>query len=265
MTTTALKMRQMSMRRATTAVVFGCLALGAWATSVRAMHGVGMAGRFSVGSAGFFVALWVVMMSAMMFPSVWPAVTMFALIARRRTAGKRTLVSSATFVLGYLGSWAAFGVVAYGLLASARAAGLGTLTGVELSRFVVAPTALVGATYQLTPFKRMCLQHCRGPFSFFLKHWRDGARGALRMGGRHGGYCVGCCWMLMLVLLALGAMNITWMVVGSAAIAVEKLTPAAGARFASGALTAALGVLALVSLVKPSWLPGVGGSKGSGM
>lgn len=78
------------------------------------------------------------------------------------------------------------------------------------------------------------------------------------MGARHGAYCVGCCWMLILVLLTLGAMSVTWMAVVSIAIAVEKLAPAPWARLASGLLTAGLVALALVAVVRPSWLPGVG-------
>jgi predicted metal-binding membrane protein len=222
-----------------------------------------MGGRFSVGSFGSFVVLWVLMMAAMMFPSVWPAVAMYGLVIRRRaSAGAHALACSAAFVAGYLGSWTAFGLGAFGLLAFARTAGLDALSGVELARYVVAPVALAAALYQVAPFKQACLSHCRGPLSFFLEHWRDGARGALVMGARHGAYCVGCCWMLMLVLLALGVMSVTWMVVVSVAIAVEKLAPAGWARRASGLLTAGLAVLALVAFVRPSWLPGVGGMGG---
>ena len=131
---------------------------------------------------------------------------------------------------------------------------------------MVAPVALAGAVYQIAPFKQACLRHCRGPLHFFLEHWRDGSRGAFVMGARHGVYCVGCCWMLMLVLLALGVMSVTWMVVVSVAIAVEKLAPAGWARRAGGVLTVGLAALALLALVKPSWLPGVGGMSGrSGM
>ena len=228
---------------------------------------MGMADRFSVGSFTFFVGLWVLMMAAMMFPSVWPAVAMYGLIVRRRAAvGAHSLSRSATFVAGYVGSWAVFGLGAYGLLVFARAAGLDTLSGEDLSRFVVAPAAFAGALYQFAPFKQACLRHCRGPFVFFLEHWRDGARGALAMGARQGGYCVGCCWMLMVVLLALGVMSVTWMAVASVAIAVEKLAPPGWARPASALLSVGLATLALVALLKPSWLPGVGGMRsGEGM
>jgi len=227
-----------------------------------------MGGRFSVGSLGFFVVLWVLMMAAMMFPSVWPAVAMYGLVVRRRASlGRHTLSRSASFVAGYVGSWTIFGLAAFGLLAVARSAGLDSLSTAELARYVVAPVVLAAALYQVAPIKQACLQHCRGPLHFFLEHWRDGNRGAFMMGARHGMYCVGCCWMLMLVLLALGVMNVTWMVVVSVAITVEKLAPAFFARRASGLLTVGLAALALVALVKPSWLPGVAGMMGghSGM
>jgi predicted metal-binding membrane protein len=245
-------------RRAAAALVLGLLAVIAWIASVNRMDGMSMGSRFSVGSLGFFVVLWVLMMSAMMFPSVWPAVAMYGVVVHRRAAsGARAAGASAMFVSGYLAAWTAFGLVAFGLLALARAAGLDTLSPDEIARYGVAPVALAAAAYQVVPFKQTCLKHCRGPLSFFMQHWRDGTGGALRMGVRHGAYCVGCCWLLMLVLLALGVMSITWMVVVSIAIAVEKLTPMGWARFASGALTVGLVVLAAVALAKPSWLPGV--------
>jgi predicted metal-binding membrane protein len=155
------------------------------------------------------------------------------------------------------------------VLAVARSAGLDTLSDDELARYGVAPTALAAAAYQLAPLKQVCLKHCRGPLSFFLQHWRDGIRGALTMGTRHGTYCVGCCWLLMLVLLVLGVMSITWMAVVSIAIAIEKLTPLRWARLASGVLSVGLVAMTVVALVKPSWLPGVGtgmgGMGGGGM
>jgi predicted metal-binding membrane protein len=222
------------------------------------MAGEDMGSLFSVGSLGFFLVLWVLMMAAMMFPSAWPAVAMYGLVVRRRApAGPHAQARSSAFVAGYIGSWTAFGLAAFGLLALARAAGLDTLTSLELARYVVAPVALAAALYQVAPFKQMCLRHCRGPLSFFMEQWRDGARGAFTMGARHGAYCVGCCWMLMLVLLALGAMSVTWMAVVSVAIAVEKLAPAPWAWLASGLLTTGLVALALVALVRPSWLPGI--------
>src|SRR5262249_28290319 len=147
---------------------------------------------------------------------------------------------SAAFVSGYLGSWTLFGLVAFAVLALARAGGLDDVSDAHLARYGVAPVALAAAAYQVIPLKRVCLRNCRGPLSFFIQHWRDGIRGALAMGLRNGAYCVGCCWLLMGVLLAVGVMSITWMGVISVAIAMEKLAPARWSRFASAALTAGL-------------------------
>lgn len=213
-----------------------------------------------MGSFGFFVALWVVMMAAMMFPSVWPAVAMFGLVVRQRvSADGSSLGLSGWFVGGYLAAWTVIGLVAFGLLSVARGVGLDGLSGTDMARYVVAPVAFVAAVYQVVPFKQSCLRNCRGPLSFFLRHWRDGRQGALVMGSRHGAYCVGCCWMLMVVLLAVGVMSITWMAFASLAIAIEKLSPAGSSRLASRAVAVCLVALALIALAAPSRLPGIGG------
>jgi predicted metal-binding membrane protein len=263
MSTLAFAPGPAALRRAAAAVVLGALAVGAWFASVDRMQGMEMGSRFTVGSFGFFVVLWVLMMAAMMFPSVWPAVAMHALVLRRRAEGA-SLVRSGAFVAGYLASWTAFGLAAFGVLALVRRGGLDGLSVDELGRYAVAPVAFAAAAYQVLPLKRVCLSHCRGPVSFFLRHWRDGTHGALTMGLRHGAYCVGCCWLLMLVLLAVGVMSITWMAVLSVAIAVEKLTPSRWALLASGLLTAGLVALGAVALARPSWLPGVDNGMGMG-
>lgn len=263
MSTVNFNLTPLSRRRAATAVVLGALAVAAWFAAADRMSGMDMGGHFTAGSFGFFVALWVVMMAAMMFPSVWPAVAMFGLVARRSGPTTSGAPGRTTcFVLGYLASWTVFGLAAFALLALARSSALDGLSDTELARYVVAPVALAAALYQVVPFKQRCLKHCRGPLSFFLSRWRDGRRGAFAMGSRHGAFCVGCCWMLMVVLLAVGVMSLAWMALVSLAIAVEKLAPAAWSRFASGALAVGLLALALVALVKPSWLPGLNGVGG---
>ena len=245
-------------------LVLAILSVAAWIASADRMSGMGMGDHFTAGTLGSFVTLWVLMMAAMMFPSVWPAVAMFGLIARRRVSnGKETMGWSASFVVGYLASWTVFGLVAFAALAIARGAGLHGLSDTEFAHYVVAPVALAAAAYQFLPFKRACLQKCRGPLSFFLDEWRDGTRGAFVMGSRHGAYCVGCCWMLMVVLLAVGVMSILWMAVVSIAIAIEKLAPTRWSRVANGALAAGLATLAVVALIKPSALPGL--DSGGGM
>jgi predicted metal-binding membrane protein len=259
----------LSRRQTTTAGVLVALAIVAFIASSNRMSGMAMGGQFTAGSFGFFIVLWVVMMAAMMFPSVWPAVAMFGLVVRRQAGeGTSTFGRSAAFITGYLASWTLVGLIAFALLGLARRVGLDELSDTELARYVVAPVALAAAVYQVVPFKQACLRQCRGPFSFFLAHWRDGWQGALAMGSRHGAFCVGCCWMLMVVLLAVGVMSIAWMAIVSLAIAIEKLSPPAWSKVASGALAASLVVLALVALVRPTWLPGLdgmGGMDGNGM
>lgn len=246
--------RPYARRGQATAAVFGALAVAAWLATAGRMSGVEMSGTLTVGTFGFFIVLWVVMMAAMMFPSVWPAVVTFGLVTRRRVGGGSVGGRSAAFVGGYLLAWTVFGVAAFLLLDLLRGTGLDELSTVELARYVVAPVALAAAVYQTVPFKHACLRQCRGPLSFFLTHWRDGVQGAVSMGSRHGLFCVGCCWMLMLVLLAVGVMSLFWMAVVSLAIAIEKLAPPRWSPYASGALAAGLVLLALVALVEPSWL-----------
>ena len=227
MSTANFSLTSLSRRRATTAVMLGGLAVAAWVATADRMSGMDMGGHFTAGSFGFFVALWVVMMAAMMFPSVWPAVAMFGLVVRRRGLAERSAHGRSTcFVLGYLASWTVFGLVAFALLALARSSGLDELSSTELARYVVAPVALAAALYQVVPFKQGCLKNCRGPLSFFLAYWRDGRRGAFAMGSRHGAYCVGCCWMLMALLFVGGVMNVLWIAAITIFVLAEKVVPA---------------------------------------
>ena len=247
-------------------LVLCALAGLAWLASVDRMRGMGMGVRFAPGAFVAFVVLWVVMMAAMMFPSVAPAVTVHAMVMARRGSSVSGL--STAFVAGYLAAWAVAGLVAYGFLRVAAASPLGSFSDHRLARYVVAPVAFAAAVYELTPLKHVCLRQCQGPLMFLMRHWREGRAGAARMGVRHGGYCVGCCWALMLVLLALGVMSVTWMAIVALAIAFEKLTPRLG-RSSSVVVAVGLLGLALVALVRPGWLPGVShqarSGNGSGM
>ena len=237
------------------------LVLGAvplWALSVWWMQAMDMQGRFDAGAFAPFLLLWVVMMGAMMLPSVAPAVGVHRRVMRRRARGGANVTGwSAAFVTGYLAAWTAVGVVAFVAL-QLLSATLGDLSDADLASRLIAPTALVAAVYQATPLKRTCLRRCRSPFDFLLSRWREGRGGALRMGAEHGAYCVGCCVLLMAVLVAFGAASVTWMALVAAAIAGEKLLPP---RLLAGgmALAVALAVLALVALVEPSLLPGIDG------
>jgi predicted metal-binding membrane protein len=179
------------------------------------------------GTFGFYLVTWVVMMAAMMFPSIAPMVLMHrSLQAGRRAHGQKLAAgTTAMFVVGYLAVWAASGLLAYGALKLGRAIDGGWLAWHRAGRWVAAGFLLAAAVYELTPVKAACLTRCRSPLAFLVGSWQDGRVGSLWMGIKHGAWCLGCCWLLMVGLFALGAMSITWMIVISAMIAAEKLLP----------------------------------------
>ncbi len=209
-----------------------------------------MGGRLGFSSAFLFLLIWLAMMAAMMFPSAWPVVMIYAAVARRRMAG-----SVPMFVVGYLLVWEMIGLVAYAayVLADARIASMNGLG--ERLPLLTAVFIVLAGLYQFTPLKRACLKHCQGPIEYLAAHWRDGPWGAIRMGAGHGAYCLGCCSGLMLALIALGAMDLRWMATVSAVIAVEKLGPR------HRALPAAVGIgLVLLGFAVALWpRPGMAG------
>jgi predicted metal-binding membrane protein len=203
------------------------LAALAWLLTQERMLGMDAGPGTDPGSLGFYVVSWVVMMSAMMFPSIVPMVLAFGFVQRRRR-DRGTIdraVSSWVFVGGYLLTWTAFGLLAYGLFVGVRSLSIPALSWHRGGPYLAGGVLLAGALYQLTPIKDACLRRCRSPLDFVLTHWRDGPSGALRMGVVHGAWCVGCCWGLMAALFALGVMSLTWMVAVAGLIAIEKLLP----------------------------------------
>ncbi|MBI1723110.1 MAG: DUF2182 domain-containing protein [Gemmatimonadetes bacterium] len=187
-------------------------AAGAWAWVLASVRAAPMA------LPGFVVA-WTVMMAAMMLPSLLPSLLLFATVTRSREAFGYRPVPSVVFGAGYFATWALLGA-AVGLA--------GQLAGplpAAWHRAVVAGGLLVAGAYQLTRFKAWCLGHCRSPMRFFMEHWRDGPLGALRLGAHHGLYCVGCCWGLMVALIALGMMRPRWMGAIALVILAEKVLP----------------------------------------
>ncbi|HVL73452.1 MAG TPA: DUF2182 domain-containing protein [Beijerinckiaceae bacterium] len=175
--------------------------------------------------AALLLAMWAIMMAAMMLPSAAPTILLYATIARRRAERGDATVSSAVFAAGYLLAWAGFSVGAtalhYGL---ERIALLSPMMNV--SHGGLAGAVLIGAgLYQWTPLKNACLRRCRSPLDFVLSEWREGPAGALAMGLRHGVYCVGCCWALMRLLFVGGVMNVAWIGAIALFVLVEKLAP----------------------------------------
>lgn len=170
-------------------------------------------------------AMWSVMMVAMMLPSAAPMILLFAAVTRRRRVLASPAAPVAVFVAGYLVMWAAFSAIALlAQLALHRAALLSPMMATT-DRGLGALLLIGAGLYQWTPLKRACLGHCRSPLAFFGAEWREGWRGALMMGMRHGAFCLGCCWALMALLFVAGVMNLLWVAVLAVVVLVEKTTP----------------------------------------
>ena len=229
------------------ALLFGLAALAWWSTVDR-MRGMDDGPGTNLGTFGWFVGVWVVMMAAMMFPSVAPTAALYARMARAR----RSLAPLA-FAGGYLLTWAAAGVLAFAISDLGGAALGGFLAWDRAGRWLAAGVLAVAALYELTPLKDVCLGKCRSPLGFLLGSWRDGLRGALEMGVKHGAWCVGCCWALMAALFALGVMSLAWMAFIAGLIALEKLVP--WKRVGTLATAGLLLSLAVLLLVAPDAIP----------
>jgi predicted metal-binding membrane protein len=229
------------------AVLVGLAAVGWWWTVVE-MRGMDDGPWTALGTFGWFLGVWVVMMAAMMFPSVSPTVALYARMSRSR-------VLPVAFTAGYVATWAAAGAVAFLIALTTAHAARGTLRWDGAGQGIAGVTLLVAAGYELTPLKDVCLGKCRSPLGTLLGSWRAGWSGAFRMGLGNGAWCVGCCWALMASLFALGVMSVTWMAVVAGMIAIEKTLP--WRRVATYGTAIVLVVLGVLVLVAPEALPGL--------
>jgi predicted metal-binding membrane protein len=170
----------------------------------------------------FTFAMWLVMMIGMMVPSAAPTVLMFDRISRR-PPNNGSFARTASFLCGYLIVWGGFSVVA--TVAQIELISLAVIDdmGVTTGRLGAAALLLAVGIYQWLPAKRACLAHCQSPVDFLVREYRPGYAGALRMGMRHGLYCLGCCWALMLLLFVGGVMNLLWVAVIAALVFAEKV------------------------------------------
>ena len=233
------------------------LAAGAWLVTNDRMSGMDAGPGTELGTLGFFLTTWVVMMAAMMFPSTAPMVLMqVRLQEARRERGEEVAAGTTTFFVGgYLLAWAAAGLLGYALFDLGRSLTGDFFAWDNAGQYLAAGILIGAAVYQLTPLKDVCLRHCRSPFSFLIHHWRPGGTGALRMGVVHGGWCVGCCWALMTALFALGVMSLGWMAFVAALIAAEKLLPRP--EIINRGIAVLLAVLAIGLAIAPANVPGL--------
>jgi predicted metal-binding membrane protein len=241
-------------------LALGALVLSAWAAL--AVWGVSpFAGLLSHRENGegtlpllprlaIFVAGWTLMTIAMMLPSSLPLINLFRRIVAGRADHAQLMLR---LLAGYLAVWASFGVLAYLGDAALHGAVERLPNAAAASSVIGSALLLLAGLYQFTPLKRACLTQCRSPYSFVVEHWRGrhAARDAARLGVRHGLFCVGCCWTLMLLMFAVGGANLGWMLALGAVMGAERATRW-GRR-----LSAPLGIalIAWAALVLTRWVP----------
>jgi predicted metal-binding membrane protein len=193
-------------------------AFGWWYILTRAVSPTPMA-AMPGPPVGALIIMWWLMMVAMMLPSAAPAILLYARVREMRSRDA-AIAQTWLFVGGYLAVWLLFSMAA--------AVGQALLTGPSMalgSRVAQGAVLVTAGLYQLSPLKSACLSQCRSPAQFIARYWRAGWTGTIRLGLRHAAYCLGCCWMLMLLLFVGGVMNLLWVIGLTAIVAVEKLVP----------------------------------------
>jgi predicted metal-binding membrane protein len=228
--------------------LFAVAILG-WFWTIREMHGMDAGPWTGLGSLGWFLGVWVVMMAAMMFPSVAPTIALYTRVTKESAP-----VAPWLFAGGYLLVWAVAGLLAYAVGGVATALLGDRLAWAQAGHVLAAGTLFVAAVYELTPLKNVCLANCRSPLGSLLGSWRGGRTGPVRMGIRNGAWCVGCCWALMASLFALGVMSVSWMALVAAIIAAEKTLPWRHVTVATAALLLGFGIIVMFA---PDALPGL--------
>jgi predicted metal-binding membrane protein len=213
--------------------------MSAMASDAAMMAKMGMATErpWTLTDIAFIFVMWSVMMVGMMGASAAPVLLLFA-AARRRADDRRIPLAVLAFGLGYAAIWLAFSAAAAIAQASLHQAGAVSAAMAISSPRVAGAIILAAGAYQFTSLKGACLAHCRTPLGYLMSYWRDGMRGAFAMGFRHGAYCLGCCWALMILLFAVGIMNLVWVAGLTVLVLLEKVGPAGTliARVAGGAM-----------------------------
>ncbi len=202
---------------------------------------MGPMGALQPWSALYFAlmfAMWAVMMVGMMLPSATPMTLLYAQVVRKAAREGSVLPPTAVFVAGYLAMWTLFSVAATAAQWGLESAALLSPALVSTSPQLGAVLLIAAGVWQFTPWKDVCLSHCRNPVFFFAQNFRPGVRGALRLGWRYGMYCLGCCWLLMGLLFVGGVMNLFWIAALTIFVLVEKamVRGVSGSRFAGAAM-----------------------------
>ena len=203
-----------------------------------------MAPPWTLGYAALIFLMWAIMMVAMMLPSAAPTILLVTALARDRIAPV-----AIPFACGYVLVWTGFSLAATALQFGLDRAGVLSGTMATSSAALAGIVLIVAGAYQWTPLKQACLRHCRSPLAFLLGRWRKGAWGAVTNGMRHGLFCLGCCWMLMVLLFVGGLMNLSWIAALALLVLIEKTLPWGGRTSrATGAALVVWGTVTLVSM-----------------
>ena len=231
------------------------LAAGGWALLAWPWPGSGMAMASPTMGMGvaLFLAVWIAMMVAMMFPTAAPMILAFHRVQAGKRARGEAFVATWVFVAAYLLVWTASGLLAYAGALAAEAIAARVPLSAEAAARIGGAILIAAGLYQLTPLKDRCLAKCRTPLGFIMTSWREGIGGALRMGVEHGLWCLGCCWLLFVILFPLGLMNVAAMALITLLIFVEKSAP--WGRPVARAAAAVLVVYGTAVLIAPSLLP----------
>jgi predicted metal-binding membrane protein len=254
-------------------LILAALTLAAWILTIRQVTGgmdagsmddvgalvaTGMgAAEWSLTGLAAFVVAWTVMMAAMMFPAAAPLLLHYHAIAQHRQTRGGAFVPTWVFAAGYLLVWMAVGAGIWilGHALSAVAGHVGVPARATWTPLILGDALIAAGLYQLTRLKEACLAHCRFPVVFITRHWQEGRWGALGMGIRHGGYCLGCCWALFAVLVAAGVMSLGWMLLLTLVVFAEKVLPCGRHVSAiAGGLLLLLGAGVLSGVVAFPWL-----------
>ncbi len=173
----------------------------------------------------YMLFMWAIMMIGMMLPSATPMTLLYAGMVRKAKRQGTPIAPTVAFVSGYLLMWCIFSIGATVAQWALHQTALLSPMMVTTSHALGASLLILAGLYQFTPWKNVCLNHCRSPVHFVSKHWRTGTGGALRMGLEHGWFCLGCCWALMGLLFVGGVMNLLWIAGITFVVFLEKVLP----------------------------------------
>ena len=181
--------------------------------------------RWGPGDLVHMFIMWAIMMMAMMLPAATPMILMFKAVNQGQGEADEPTISAGLFVLGYFLVWTAYSALAAMAQYVLHVSALLTHNLVISSPLLGGILLVAAGVFQWTPLRDTCMSKCRSPLGFLMAEWREGRLGALIMGLKHGAFCVGCCWLLMLLSFVLGIMNLVWMAMVSIFMMIEKAYP----------------------------------------